>query len=122
MKTRSPNAALALRARSTKVGSDAAGRSPGQSTPRSERGSRRSPSKRRAGDADGSVNVVVICSLSHAREGTLEPCESSYLSSLGLLQPAQFWRRLPWVRKPSKPGSLTHLGSLSTPLWWATGE
>src|SRR5215218_11421669 len=39
MKSRSPRAALARLARSTRVGSEAGGRSPGHSTPRSDRGS-----------------------------------------------------------------------------------
>src|SRR3954468_24524490 len=44
MKSRSPRAALARLARSTRAGSDAGGRSPGHSTPRSERGSESRPS------------------------------------------------------------------------------
>ena len=42
---RSPSAALAARARSTRSGSDGAGRSPGHSTPRSESGSAPRPSR-----------------------------------------------------------------------------
>src|SRR4051812_29587776 len=48
MKTFSPRAALAARARSTRVGSEAGGSSPGQSTPRSESGSLPRPSSSRA--------------------------------------------------------------------------
>src|SRR6476469_3550852 len=44
MKRRSPRAALARLARSTSAGSEAGGRSPGHSTPRSERGSASRPS------------------------------------------------------------------------------
>src|SRR4051812_7507215 len=44
MKTRSPRAAFAARARSTRSGSDAAGSSPGQETPRSLAGSLPRPS------------------------------------------------------------------------------
>src|SRR3954469_10145973 len=45
MKTRSPSAAFAARARSTSAGSDAAGSSPGQETPRSLAGSLPRPSR-----------------------------------------------------------------------------
>src|SRR6187549_2598408 len=73
MKTRSPRASLAATARATRSGSDGAGRSPGQSTPRSDSGSRRVPSKSRAGDDPGSVNVCVMEPLCHAGQGRLEP-------------------------------------------------
>src|SRR5690349_20330361 len=73
MNTRSPSAALAARARSTRSGSDAAGSPPGQSTPRSDSGSRRVPSRSRAGEDPGSTNVCVMTSLSHAGHGRLKP-------------------------------------------------
>src|SRR6187551_1504709 len=73
MNTRSPSVSFAARARSTRPGSDAAGSPPGQSTPRSESGSRRVPSNNSAGADSGSVKVCVIRPLSHDRQGRLEP-------------------------------------------------
>src|SRR5882757_715263 len=83
MNSRSPSAAFAARARSTRSGSDAAGRSPGQSTPRSDSASLPRPSNISASCVGcGSVNVTPSIYVLHHRRRRIVAARTSRGRSL----------------------------------------